>query len=420
MVLDDFTAENDWETLKAAFPETGGSRILLTTRDQCVVRTVCGKLHCLRLRTKEESCRLFIQMMGDDFDLAPKEVKKLAEETVGRCGGWPHQILHLGYLMSTEDDMLQEWPKSITPAQEPWLKYLKIEGRITLKNWLQSRQIEINDWSDHEGKNDLLDNLSNFFAFFFSLFPRDYEIPARRLVALSIAEGLGLGEEGRDKNKTTKLVAMDYLSVLIDLNLIQAVEFIKGKVKTCRLPSALEEQFLFESKISQDHLVDLLDQKSEIYNDIHVKGSNTPKFQQSYRGLISYLSFDTREGNNPGEDVGKFLRKGIASGCFHSLKVLDLEHVFRPQLPNTIGKLVQLMYLGLRWTYLEEIPSSIGNLLNLQTLDVKYTYVRTLPKSIWKLQKLQHLYLNESHRSKFVSQPRGSSLKNLKTLWGLF
>ncbi|KAL0009827.1 hypothetical protein SO802_004935 [Lithocarpus litseifolius] len=41
-------------------------------------------------------------------------------------------------------------------------------------------------------------------------------------------------------------------------------------------------------------------------------------------------------------------------------------------------------------------------------------------KSIWKLQKLQHLYLNESHRSKFVSQPRSSSLKNLKTLWGLF
>ena len=65
MVLDDFTAENDWETLKAAFPETGGSRILLTTRDQCVVRTVRGKLHCVRLRTKEESCRLFIQMMGD-------------------------------------------------------------------------------------------------------------------------------------------------------------------------------------------------------------------------------------------------------------------------------------------------------------------------------------------------------------------
>ena len=60
---------------------------MLTTRDQCVVRTVCGKLHCLRLRTKEESCRLFIQMMGDDFDLAPKDVKKLAEETVGRCGG---------------------------------------------------------------------------------------------------------------------------------------------------------------------------------------------------------------------------------------------------------------------------------------------------------------------------------------------
>lgn len=315
---------------------------------------------------------------------------------------------------------MQEWPKSITPAQEPWLKYLKIKGRIELNKWLVSHKIEINDWPDHEGKNDLFANLSKFFAFFLSLFPTDYEILARRLVALSVAEGLELGEEGHDKNKTTKLVAMDYLSVLIDLNLIQAVEIVNGKVKTCRLPSALKEQFSFERKILQHHLVDLLDKKSDIYNDIHGEGTNSPKFQQSYRGLISCLSFDTSEGNKPGEDVGKFLRKGIASGCFHNLKVLDLEHVFRPQLPNTIGQLVQLMYLGLRWTYLEEIPSSIGKLLNLQTLDVKYTYVRTLPKSIWKLQKLQHLHLNESHRSKFVSQPRSSSLKNLKTLWGLF
>ena len=74
--------------------------------------------------------------------------------------------------MSTEDDKLQEWPKSITPAQEPWLKYLKIEGRITFKNWLESRKIEINDWSDHEVKNDLLDNLSNFLLSS-CLFPRD-------------------------------------------------------------------------------------------------------------------------------------------------------------------------------------------------------------------------------------------------------
>ena len=70
-VLDDFTAENEnaWETLKAAFRETDGSKILLTTNDQCVARTVGqpSKLHYLRLRTKEESWRLFINPDGRRF-----------------------------------------------------------------------------------------------------------------------------------------------------------------------------------------------------------------------------------------------------------------------------------------------------------------------------------------------------------------
>nr|POE45919.1 putative disease resistance protein [Quercus suber] len=102
------------------------------------------------------------------------------------------------------------------------------------------------------------------------------------------------------------------------------------------------------------------------------------------------------------------------------LLVLDLEPVFGPQLPKNIEKLVDLRYLVLRWTYLETIPSSIGKLRSLQILDAKHTYVRTLPSSIWKLRKLQHLYLSQSHRSKFVCQQSGSSLKNLQTLWGLF
>ena len=398
MVLDNFTAEKEWETLKQAFPKTDGSRILLTTCYRSEARTFdqSSKLHQLRLRTKEESWRLFIQTETMNFGSATKEVKKLTEEFVGRCGGLPLEILQFGYLMSGKDVNDEELPnvlKHINPDQKPWLEYLKIVSK---------------EWSD---------NLSKFFSFF-NLFPRDYEIPARRLVTLSVAERL---VEECDDIKTPTHVAMNYLSELIDLNLIQAVEMnINGKVKICRLPSALREHNFFQTTSSKNHLADQFDINSDSFNDIHGNGINSPNFQQRYKNLISYLSFDTREGNKPGEEIGNFLHMGIANGCFQSLKVLDLEHVFRPQLPNTIRNLVQLMYLGLRWTYLEEIPSSIGNLLNLQTLDVKYTYVSTLPKSILKLQKLQHLYLNHRHRSKFVSQPRGSSLKNLQTLWGLF
>ncbi|KAM3699311.1 hypothetical protein ACJW31_05G016000 [Castanea mollissima] len=384
VVLDNFTAENKdvLKALRKAFPAgTDGGRILLTTRDSCVPKEVkqSFELHHLRLRTKEESWRLFIQMV-DDFGSAPNDVKRLAEEIVGRCVGLPLQILQFGYLMSgkdVKDTKLSEWLKRINPPQIPWLDH--IQG---------------------VGIPDRPDNWKKVFPFF-NLFPGDCEIPARRLVALS--------------------VAMDDLKQLIDLNLIQPVEMnIKGNTKKYRLPSAIREFNFSENKRPENRLADLLDKKSDCFNDIHGNGTLSPTNQQTYKALISYLSFDTREGNIPGEDIGKFLQKGIASGCFQSLEVLDLEHVFRPQLPKTLGKLGHLMYLGLRWTYLEEIPPSIGNLVNLQTLDVKHTYVTTLPKSIWKLQKLERLYLNESHRTKFVSQPRSSSLKDLQILWGLF
>ena len=386
VVLDNFTAENEnvLRTLKGAFPAgTDGGRILLTTCDRCIHKKVYQgfqfKPHYLRLRTKEESWRLFIQMV-DDFGSANNDVKKLAEEIVGRCVGLPLQILQFGYLMSgkdVKDTKLSEWLKRINPPQKPWLDHFQVVG--------------IEDSSDNRKKK---------FPFF-NLFPGDYEIPARRLVAL--------------------FFEMDDLKQLIDLNLIQAVEMnIKGKIKKYRLPGAIRELNFSESKRPENHLADLLDNKSDCFNDIHGNGTLSPTNQQTYKALISYLSFDTREGSIPGEDIGKFLQKGIASGCFRSLKVLDLEHVFRPQLPKTLGKLGHLMYLGLRWTYLEEIPPSIGNLVNLQTLDVKHTYVTTLPKSIWKLQKLERLYLNEGHRTKFVSQPRSSSLKDLEILWGLF
>ena len=431
LVLDDFTGteenKKDWETLKAEFPteDWKGSRILLTTRDLCVAKTVgqLSKFRYLRLRTKEESWRLFIQMV-DDFESAADDVKKLAEETVGRCVGLPLQILHYGYLIlmsgiDVKDPKLLQWLQHFKiPAQKPWLDYLKNEVPIKLKKRLHGREKENKYCPQHEDKTfgTILKTMKDrppsecvlikIFSFF-NLFPKDHEIPARRLATLFDAEQLVSGDE----NRTPKvLVQEDYLEPLSDLNLIQAVEMnINGKVKKCRLPGALREHFFFES-VSDKHLA----------HHCHVTRINSSYLKTMDKELISYLSFDPREGYEPGEDVRKFLQEAIASGCFGSLEVLDLEHVFRPQFPDNIGRLKQLKYLGLRWTYLEEIPSSIGKLPKLQTLDVKHTYVRILPQFIWKSQKLRHLYLSQSHRSKFEPRPKGSSPKNLETLWGLF
>lgn len=389
LVLDNISIEKEFDTLKAGFPVTStGRKILLTTRDDKEPSPKGISPHKLRLRTKEESWQLFTQMVH-----FPPTEELLAKDIFRKCGGLPQAIFHVGYLMFGKDASMAEETKRV-------LTYIKQNDTPLLATLTITPM-------------NLPDQLLIKCLSYFKLFPNDFEIPARRLTTLWIAEGL-VGE--CKPEETDEDVAHKYLSELIHRDMIQVVKRKhNGEVKICRLPYALQKVELQD--MSKDRLIDHYSKSNESFAHIHGDSANFPN---EYRRLVSIISFDTREGNKPGEEIGNFLRRGIAGGFFHRLQVLDLERVFRPELPNTIGKLKKLRYLSLRWTFLGSVPASIGELLNLQTLDVKHTDVQTLPSSIWKLQKLRHLYLNQSYQSKFMHQQGGSSLKNLRTLWGVF
>ncbi|KAF7811676.1 putative disease resistance RPP13-like protein 2 [Senna tora] len=273
--------------------------------------------------------------------------------------------------------------------------------------------------------------------FYFVLFPAGFVIPARRLIVLWVAEDLVHQGENEESSEN---VAERYLTELIDLNMVQIIKRKhNGKVKSCRLPYALRELWLTkaeEYKFLQGHIdtnsdsspktciirrvADHLDQNDIYYSHIHGDtAAPSTTLRTYYKHVLSFLSFDAQEGSKPGEDIGNFLNRCISSNCFLLLRVLDLEHVYKPKLPKDIGRLSKLRYLGLRWTYLESLPSSIGNLLKLQTLDLKATNISSLPSSLWKMQ-LRHLYLSETYGSRFPPKPRGGSLSNIQTLWGLF
>ncbi|KAM4110765.1 hypothetical protein ACJW30_05G016700 [Castanea mollissima] len=409
IVLDNILSVEAWESLKAAFQDgTNGSRILITTRHESVASNA-EHYYKLRLRTKDESLSLFQQMVNlpsetsDQPDLSPEagesqKLNSLAHKVVGRCGGLPLSMLSLGYLFSGT--------KNVT-----YVKLLKVLDHIDHNQtpWTEIIDFEVKDLPLH-----LRQCLS-----YFGLFPKDSETSARRLVALWIAEGLvkpsGIEQE------PPELVARNILKKLISLNLVQVVERRpNGKVKTCSFPSALRDLWLRSNASFDQRLAYNADEHDASSTLSHGSGKNLQNLLRSCRNPRSILFFDTREGNKPGEEIGNFLSLGIASGHLLQLQVLDLEHVYRPQLPDTIGKLIHLTYLGLRWTYLEKIPKSIGNLTNLLTLDVKHTHIRVLPSSIWKLKKLQHLCMNQIYRSQIKHQSSGSSLQNLQTLRGAF
>ncbi|GMY34754.1 putative inactive disease susceptibility protein LOV1 [Fagus crenata] len=217
---------------------------------------------------------------------------KALKEAVERCGGLPQAI----------KDLVD-----------------KISGKDVTA--LELRRVPINQFqkglSETLENEDLPEDLWKCFSYF-RLFPRDFEIPTRRLIALWVAEGLV--KESDVEKETLEHVAQEYLSELIGLNMIQVVQKkINGKVKTCRLPNALRELFLSKYVSSDGQLADHFNKNDRSFAHIH--GNNTILTDlQCYKTFVSFMSFDTREGTKPGEDIGNFLRKTISSGCFKVLK----------------------------------------------------------------------------------------------------
>lgn len=444
LVLDNVSTREAWDTLMKLLElrTSKGGRVVLTTQNEEVATLAdhysSRKLrHRIRLRTKDESLSLLKQMV---YISSGEET--IAEDIVRGCLGLPFSIMRVGYMMLKQEVTALEALVTV-PLLKSAFKETSEELPLHLKPLLEH----------------------------FELFPRDFEIPARRLITLWVSEGLV--KKSGDENQPLEQVADKCLSELIDQGIVQVVKRkANGKVKTCCLPLRSKPCFLQFSRESNQGIQhvrsvqrlahhfnnknrlsfclihsgsthDQLDNRKlhsffpfdpreddepgedigfflRMGKELHDYGLADDWISLEYKDLCSFLSFDPREGNEPGEQIGNFLRRGIARGFFQGLHVLDLERVFRPELPKNIGKLKKLRYLGLRWTYLQSIPSSIGELAHLETLDLKHTCLHTLPSSVWKLQRLRHLYLNQSYRCKFLRNPSGSSLKSLESLWGVF
>ncbi|KAL2324973.1 hypothetical protein Fmac_024031 [Flemingia macrophylla] len=406
-----FQTHHFLDTLTQAIPDRStGSRILLTTNNIKTVAAVTGRsfVYPLKFLDDENSWILFINNLRVDVPLPPALIE-VGKKIVEKCGGLPSEILKMSNLLSHRDVTEEVWSMQLDPGPNPWSETLT-NLPLYLKRCL----------------------------FYLELFPANFGIPVRRLVILWVAEGLA---SHGNHQEPPEQVAERYLTELIHLNMVQvAKRKSNGKVKTCSLSNALRDLIAKKANKIRSHQVhtntDLNPTNSQLrqvadrfkeediwwHNHIHVNTRNdSASLRTSYKDVLSFMSFDYREGSKPGQDIGKFLNQCISSNCLLQLRVLDLEGVYKPELPKNIARLTLLRYLGLRWTYLQSLPSSVGSLLKLQTLDLKYTYIHNLTRSIWKME-LRHLFLSETYRTRFPSKPKsaGDSLSDLQTLWGLF
>ncbi|XP_031493279.1 putative disease resistance RPP13-like protein 3 [Nymphaea colorata] len=409
VVLDDVWTPEAWDAVRGALPDGNTvSRVLMTTRDVGVAKHADLQTdpYMLPLLNEKDSHELFRKnAFPTPPHSCPHELKSLATQIVQKSGGLPLALVNLGAILSKKEPTARTW-KHVVAGLDWELNKGEIASILDLSF----------DYLTSDLKSCLL---------YCCAFPGNFEIRVRRLLRQWIAEGF-VQKQGR---RRLEEVAMDYLVESVERSLIQPCKRNSfGQIKSCRVHDVLlqmlvttaEEQNFFRTHSAADGHHDLSNcRRLAVHHNCLQQRTQT-----LLRLTRSFISFQKSEAPTCYDLVENF----------KLLKVLDLEGVRGvKKLPNEIGDLVLLRYLGLRNTSIETLPRSIKQLHNLQTLDLRTSANVSLSpskiplkyfkaKHLKYMTSLRHLYFGNRRHENFnameVPDDFGAkgALKELQTL----
>jgi len=236
-----------------------------------------------------------------------------------------------------------------------------------------------------------------------------YGVEIGKLVRLLLAEGLVEDRPG----DIMEDVAENVLKELIDLGMLQEerqetiVEVPASYLQLCILK--LEKQDFVCKTANSPVRLRIEDERRDIYPNVegHL--------------IHSLFIISGRRNSSFGAPRG-LSRASMRNVCgMHFLLVLDLCGLIEC-LPDELGDLIHLRYLGLLNSNLDELPGTLGNLKRLQTLDIRMCrQLRKLPIEILHIQQLRHLLMSDSINDCEIRVPKGiGTLVNLHTLSGIY
>ncbi|VAH37030.1 unnamed protein product [Triticum turgidum subsp. durum] len=283
--------------------------------------------------------------------------------------------------------------------------------------------------------DDLPHELKCCFLYFAAL-PANIKIESHRLVCMWMAEGFLRPRAG----KTMEKVGYIYLNELIARNLVKPVHMDEEDTSSAgsifvTIQNKVHEFLQFEAQEasfvevhSGDDIPTLTSaRRLSLQNSTDkyaVLASSLPKL----RSIFSHFEQDAKDPKENQtylccspqiREISKWKRnkdiKSHIQGLLHRsefLRVINLQGIeIGKRLPDEIGNVVHVHYLGITSCSLEEIPRSIGRLTSLQTLDVRETKVRELPLAFWMIKTLRHVF------GSFLKFPKKiGRLKHLQTL----
>lgn len=245
------------------------------------------------------------------------------------------------------------------------------------------------------------------------IFPVNHRISKGKLIRLMVAEGLAQEKPGQLQEDTAK----ENINELINQGILQVNDDHIGE-RVCLTVNPdcheiilrkLEEENFIAACTGSHSVIPHIARHVSVYSNMETVALQLNNVRP--RGLFFLGSQDlSREhGNWLNFNGAKFLR------------ILDLERTKIKRLPDEVGDLIHLTYIGVKHTDLNELPPSLGNLRALQTLDIKHCGdLPALPPEVLNLARLRHIKMYKRINVGGVKLPPGiERLRNILSLTGI-
>ncbi|XP_037469701.1 disease resistance protein RGA5-like [Triticum dicoccoides] len=402
LVIDDLWKVQDWEFIKAAFPDNyNGSRIIATTRIANVARSCCsnsrGQLYQMLPLNDVDSRRLFFKRIFDSESLCPPQLEKVSARILKKCGGMPLAIITLASLLANKPPSAAEWER-LQDSIGAGLSYESDDGGKGMAHILLLSYWDL----PHHLKTCLL---------YFCIYPEDAEISCEELKWKWIAEGFIATKQGNLYQE-----AESCFNELVNRSMIQIVDVDNFEETFCQVHDTVLD--LIISRSAEENFATVL---NGVCNSLPTKirrlSLQSSELEQKWAiQAITRSRLHVRSLNVFGET------KEIPPHVdFPSLRVFDIcrrYSLWENNLIINIGSWPQLRYLRIQHSGITVLPEDIGKLQNLETLDLRGSCIRKLPSTIARLQKLVRLFIDDS-QFVFSADMFGSmqALEEVSDIW---
>ncbi|KAJ1695522.1 hypothetical protein LUZ63_012220 [Rhynchospora breviuscula] len=382
-----------WDQLERALPDDtlpdniDEGHVLMTVEHIATAKSTDPSIAPNEHFLDEAQGRELLLKKAVPYQKCPRELLELADDISKKCMGLRLALIVVGCILRRKDKTKNAW--------EEVLKQMNCKSHLYGMNILNMSY------------EDMPYYLKASFLYL-SSFPEDYEIPAKRLIRMWVAEGF----IPKQAKKTMEETAEDCLEQLFKRCMVRVTgRSPNGSIKYCQVMHYI----LFDFALHQAKMENFL---AVITREEDINNSDTVTRRASIQSCSSQCT----------EYVGLSIRSLLWFGRRNDLpnyskyillRVLEIEGVKMSHVIELRGleQLIHLKYLGFR--NCEQLTIStcpFGRLKNLETLDLRGILMPYgASTDLWTIGTLRHV-LYEPFERYNLELPTWVDLKNLQTV----